>query len=283
MSSYLMIKHAGGTKSIEAKTAEPAKPYIKVADGYFPLTTETSGTGVFVKASGNTYKIAEKNTITIDTSSSYTESKPITQTVDYSTYDSMVYKKNNGFLTNTTSKGRMHLVQEVRVYNKQFVDVGAYAASNGPHITSINPGLDTNPFATWYKSTDTRGYGTVSLYTIARTHTSVLSTKQIDSQTGRDACAHYNSEVILFPIRKDVEYTHYKFIDIRNSYIDLINTTTIVNFGNGLFVEVTNSSSSSDSSYGEALTLTAIVKSANTILSSITETKTSYYTVTSEV
>ena len=69
MSTYLVVKYNNSNKSYTAKDNIPNKPYINISNKYFPLTTETSGTGIKVKINNNIYKIIESYT----TSSTYTE------------------------------------------------------------------------------------------------------------------------------------------------------------------------------------------------------------------
>ena len=67
MSTYLVVKYNNSNKSYTAKDNIPNKPYINISNKYFPLTTETSGTGIKVKINNNIYKIIESYTTTINT------------------------------------------------------------------------------------------------------------------------------------------------------------------------------------------------------------------------
>ena len=67
MSTYLVVKYNNSNKSYTAKDNIPNKPYINISNKYFPLTTETSGTGIKLKINNNIYKIIESYTTTINT------------------------------------------------------------------------------------------------------------------------------------------------------------------------------------------------------------------------
>lgn len=57
----LNIKYSGGTKTINAKDTVPSTPYIQIKGvGYFPLQSNPSGAGVYVKQNDMIYKIQEK-------------------------------------------------------------------------------------------------------------------------------------------------------------------------------------------------------------------------------
>lgn len=64
MSTFLVCKVGDTTKSYTCKTTA-SKPYLRVKDAYLPLTTET-GTGLKVKANGNTYRPLETYTTTTE-------------------------------------------------------------------------------------------------------------------------------------------------------------------------------------------------------------------------
>ena len=86
MASYLVVKSGNQTKSYAAKTSVPAKPYLQVKGGYFPLTTETSNhTGLRVKQGGSVYRIVETyaTTTSADTSSTNTYSYDTSSTYEY--------------------------------------------------------------------------------------------------------------------------------------------------------------------------------------------------------
>ena len=81
MSTYLVVKYNNSNISYTAKDNMPNKPYINISNKYFPLTTETSGTGIKVKINNNIYKIIESYTTTINTTykSDYTYKNTYTQ------------------------------------------------------------------------------------------------------------------------------------------------------------------------------------------------------------
>ena len=57
----LNVKYSGGTKTINAKDTAPSTPYIQIKGvGYFPLQSNPSGAGVYVKQNNTIYKLQEK-------------------------------------------------------------------------------------------------------------------------------------------------------------------------------------------------------------------------------
>ena len=68
MSTYLIVKSdTNYTYTAKDNIDNNNKPYINISNKYFPLTTETSGTGIKVKINNNIYKIIESYTTTINT------------------------------------------------------------------------------------------------------------------------------------------------------------------------------------------------------------------------
>ena len=101
MSTYLVVKYNNSNKSYTAKDNIPNKPYINISNKYFPLTTETSGTGIKVKINNNIYKIAENYTTT--TSSTYEGSTNTTSRNTYAasysiTMKQLIYFGNGTFI-----------------------------------------------------------------------------------------------------------------------------------------------------------------------------------------
>ena len=68
MSTYLIVKSdTNYTYTAKDNIDNNNKPYINISNKYFPLTTETSGTGIKLKINNNIYKIIESYTTTINT------------------------------------------------------------------------------------------------------------------------------------------------------------------------------------------------------------------------
>lgn len=90
--TYLVVKKPNDNMTLTAKMVKPHAPYIKVSDGYFDLTTETTGEGVYAKINDRNYKLIEADqlfttvetttSVTIDTSSTYQQPN---ETISYST------------------------------------------------------------------------------------------------------------------------------------------------------------------------------------------------------
>ena len=89
MATFLVVKRSGINKTITAQDTEPLKPYIKIADGYFPLTTQTYTDGLFAKVETQDYQVVDtyavNTTTSVDTSSTYEVPKQSTNTYTYNT------------------------------------------------------------------------------------------------------------------------------------------------------------------------------------------------------
>ena len=122
MSTYLVVKYNNSNKSYTAKDNIPNKPYINISNKYFPLTTETSGTGIKVKINNNIYKIIESYT----TSSTYTETKSVTAVGNSSTSQGASYPilvttsttlNSMTFSSNAMRRTRYTLISRITVSN----------------------------------------------------------------------------------------------------------------------------------------------------------------------
>ena len=70
--AYLVVKKSDRSKHSAPSLASPSKPYLKIQNGYFGLTTKTNTLGIYVKVNGSNYRVVETKSTSVTTTSADT-------------------------------------------------------------------------------------------------------------------------------------------------------------------------------------------------------------------